>query len=66
MSLEERIQKRKISDFPPKILYENRYCKQDDFSILACGGKDRNKTVVNKVFKLDGLELKCKEYTLMP
>ena len=27
--------------FPPKILYENRYCNQVDFSVLVCGGKKK-------------------------
>ena len=26
----------------PKVLYENRYCNQAGFSILICGGQDRN------------------------
>ena len=29
-------------DFPPKVLYENRYCNQDDFSILVCGGRNKS------------------------
>ena len=24
----------------PKVLYKNRYCNQDDFSILVCGGEN--------------------------
>ena len=24
------------------VLYENRYCNQEGFSILVCGGRDRN------------------------
>ena len=52
-------------NFPPKILYENRYCNQDDFSILVCGGKIENKKVVNSVYKLDGSNFECEEYTNM-
>ena len=36
----------------PKILYENRYCNQEGFSILVCGGKDRNGKVTNEVLEL--------------
>ena len=31
---------RKKLDFSQKILYENRYCNQDDFSVLVCGGRN--------------------------
>ena len=31
---------RKSLNFPPKVLYENRYCNQDDFSVLVCGGRN--------------------------
>ena len=27
----------------PQVLYENRNCDQEGFSILVCGGKDKNK-----------------------
>ena len=47
-------------------MYENRCCNQDDFSILVCGGKDKNKRVVNSVYKLNGPDLKCKTFTSMP
>ena len=54
-------------DFPPKVLYENRYCKQDDISILVCGGTIVNsRQIVNSVYKLDGCELKCEKITSIP
>ena len=59
------MQERKSFDFPPKILYENRYCNQDDFSVLVCGVKFINNEVKNNVFKLDGLELKSEKQTCM-
>ena len=59
------MQETKRLDFPPKILYKNRYCNQDDFSVLVCGGKFKNDEVKNNVFKLDGLELKCEKHTCM-
>ena len=31
----------------PQVLYENRYCNQEGFSILACGGIDKNKKRLN-------------------
>ena len=37
-------------DFPPKVLYENRYCNQDDYSVLICGGWNRS-DVLKSVFK---------------
>ena len=36
----------------PKVLYENRYCNQEGFSILACGGLDKNKKRVNQVLEV--------------
>ena len=58
--------KRKCIDFPPKVLYENRYCNQDDFSILVCGGMNKNKIVVDTVYKLYGPEYKFEKCTSMP
>ena len=37
-----RMQERNSFDFPPKVLYENRYCNQDDFSIIVSGGINEN------------------------
>ena len=37
----------------PKVLYENRYCNQEGFSILVCGGKDKNGKVTNEVLELE-------------
>ena len=54
------------SNFPPNILYKNRYCNRDDFSILVSGGRDGNYEVVKSVYQLYGSELKCKEYTYLP
>ena len=36
-----------------KVLYENRYCNQEGFSILICGGKDKNGKVTNEVLELE-------------
>ena len=36
----------------PKVLYENRYCNQEVFSILACGGLDKNKKPLNQVLEV--------------
>ena len=44
----------------PKVLYENRYCNQEGFSILVCGGKDKNGKVTNEV-----LELKIPSFDLI-
>ena len=56
----------KNSDFPPNILYENRYCNQDDFSILICGGRDENDNIVKTILKMYGPKLKFKKYTYLP
>ena len=42
----------------PKILYENRYCNKEGFSILICGGKDKNGKVTNEVLELEISSLK--------
>ena len=34
------------------ILYENRYCNQEGFSVLFCGGKDKNNNCLNRVFEM--------------
>ena len=61
------VQERKSFDFPPKTLYENRYCHQDDFSVLVCGGyNDKSRKKVNSVYKMYGDELKCEKFTSMP
>ena len=60
------MQERNSFDFLPKALYENRYCNQDDFSVLVCGGKNKNQTAVNSIYKLDGTKLKCEKFTSMP
>ena len=52
----------KSSEVQPNILYENRYCNQDDFSILICGGKNENNTVVNSIFQMYGPQLKMTNY----
>ena len=31
------------------VLYENRYCNQEGFSILVCGGKHKNDKFLNRV-----------------
>ena len=53
-------------DFPPKVLYKNRYCNQDDFSFLVCGRRNENKIQIDTVYKLDGPDFDCKKYTSLP
>ena len=60
VTLQERL------EFPPSILYENRYCNQDNCSILFCGGKNEKNEITKSVFKLCGDKLKHKKYTNMP
>ena len=60
VTLQERL------DFPPSILYENRYCNQDDNSVLFCVGKINNGKIVNSAFEIHGPELICKYYKYIP
>ena len=62
---EVTMQERKRFDFPPTVLYENRFCNQDDFSILVCGGIDQNNNLVKSIFKLQGPNFECEKYTNM-
>ena len=47
------------------VLYENRYCNQDDFRILVCGVYSRNGTNLNEVYELKGPNLECTEFPSM-
>ena len=49
----------------PKVLYENRYCNQEGFSILICGGKDKNGEITNKVFELEISSFKVHKFSSM-
>ena len=42
----------------PSVLYENRYCNQDEFDIVVCGGKNKN-AMTNNVTKLIGPDFKA-------
>ena len=43
----------------PSVLYENRYCNQDEFDIVICGGRKRNNCATSKVKKLKGPEFQA-------
>ena len=62
----EKIQNINKLDFPFKVLYENRYCNQDDFSFLVFGGRNKLYRNLKSVFKLIGSEFKYEHYALMP
>ena len=47
------------------VLYENRYCNQDDFSILVCGGYTQNGRTFNGVYKLKPPNLEFSEFPSM-
>ena len=53
-------------DFPPSILYENRYCNQDDNTVLFCVGKINNGKVVKSAFEILGPELRFNYLKYMP
>ena len=40
----------------PPVLYENRFCNQDKFDIVLCGGRKSKGTATNEVIKLKGPE----------
>ena len=64
-SLKPKVTMQENFDFPPKVLYENRYCNQDDFSVLVCGRSITSK-IVNSVYKLNGPKFECETYTSIP
>ena len=46
----------------PNVLYKNRYCTQDDFNILICGGisyESVDLPVSNDVYQLKGQKFEC-------
>ena len=49
----------------PTVLYENRYCNQDDFSILICGGQNGNREPLNDVYELKWPKLKLIKFPSM-
>ena len=52
----------------PKVLYDNRYCNQDDFSILVYGRKVESKRSVSKInefYQLIGPKLECTKFRSM-
>ena len=49
----------------PQVLYENRYCNQDGFSILACGGIDKNKKRLNQVLEVKIPSFEVTEFPFM-
>ena len=51
--------------FVPKVLYENRYCNQEGFSILACGGGDEDKKLVNRVLEVKVPSFEVTEFPFM-
>ena len=48
----------------PNILYENRYCNQDDFSTLVCGGLNQNEETLNEVYDLRNVILLIRKHQL--
>ena len=62
MSSEDRLS----FTYVPKVLYENRYCNQEGFSILACGGGDKNKNKsVNQVLEVIVRSFEITEFPFM-
>ena len=57
-------QKQQCKEVLQRFLYENRYCNQDDFSVLVCGGSNRSKVEkccsYSELFIVDGLSQKQK------
>ena len=53
-----------IFNHVPKVLYENRYCNQEDFSILISGGRDKDKILTNEVLELEIPSFEVKKFPL--
>ena len=47
----------------PKVLYENRYCNQEEFSILACEGSFKNEDMTNKILEFKIPSFKVKKFS---
>ena len=50
----------------PNVLYQNRYCNQDDFSIFVCGGTTEiggDLTASRDVYELKGANFECSNVT---
>ena len=47
------------------VLYQNRYCNQEDFSVLICGGADINKKYSNQVFEVEIPNFKVSKFASM-
>ena len=53
-----------LSDVP-KVLYENRYCNQEGFSVLICGGLNRNRKLTNQVLEVKFPSFEVVEFQFM-
>ena len=49
----------------PSALYENRFCNQDEFDIVSCGGRKSKHVATNEVIKLKAPEFQT-SYKLTP
>ena len=46
----------------PKALYKNRYCNQESFSVLNCGGEDIKGKITNEVLELGAPSFKVNTF----
>ena len=49
----------------PAVLYENRYCNQEGFSVFIFGGEYKNRKCLNRVFKIKVPSFKVTELPSM-
>ena len=49
----------------PSVLYENRYCDQDEFSIVVCGRESRGYMSLNDVYEMKGPNFECSKFPSM-
>ena len=47
------------------VLYQNRQCNQEGFSVLVCGGKDKNRKYSNQVFEVEVPIFKVSKFASM-
>ena len=52
------------SFYVPDVLYQNRYCDQEGFSILVCEGKDKRNKPMKKVVEVKVTSFEVTEFFL--
>lgn len=48
-----------------EVLYQTKYCNQDEFSIFVCGGRTQNENTLNDVYELKESNFECSKFSTM-